>query len=168
VEASFDLHPHPLDWLHIENTFSLVTGKLDQVIEGTKFLPFIPAPRLQTEIRGNFNKIGSNIKNLYVKFELDNTFAQKNIFSAFNTETATPGYTLLNGGVGTDFANKKGQSIFSLFFSATNITDVAYQNHLSRLKYAPENITTGRTGIFNMGRNFSIKINIPLSFNLDK
>jgi len=166
VEASFDVHPHPLDWLHIENTFSLVTGKLNEAIEGTKFLPFIPAPRLQTEIRGNFNTIGSNIKNFYVKVELDNTFAQKNIFSAFNTETATPGYTLLNAGLGTDFVTKKGQSLFSIFFSATNITDVGYQNHLSRLKYAPENLATGRTGIFNMGRNFSVKLTIPLSFKL--
>jgi iron complex outermembrane receptor protein len=49
-----------------------------------------------------------------------------------------------------------------------NITDIAYQNHLSRLKYTAENVVTGRTGVFNMGRNFSIKLNIPLSFSIDK
>ena len=47
---------------------------------------------------------------------------------------------------------------------AINIGDVAYQNHLSRLKYAAENMATGRQGVFNMGRNFSIKLNIPLSW----
>jgi len=39
---------------------------------------------------------------------------------------------------------------------------------LSRLKYAPENLVTGRIGVFNMGRNFTIKFNIPLSFDTKK
>jgi iron complex outermembrane recepter protein len=39
---------------------------------------------------------------------------------------------------------------------------VSYQSHLSRLKYAPENIATGRTGVFNMGRNVSLKLIIGL------
>ena len=51
---------------------------------------------------------------------------------------------------------------------AMNITDVAYQNHLSRLKYTEENVATGRAGVFNMGRNFSIKLNVPLSLSLGK
>jgi iron complex outermembrane receptor protein len=64
--------------------------------------------------------------------------------------------------------NKKGSTLFSISLSALNITDIAYQNHLSRLKYTAENVVTGRTGVFNMGRNFSIKLNIPLSFSIDK
>jgi iron complex outermembrane receptor protein len=47
-----------------------------------------------------------------------------------------------------------------------NLGDVAYQNHLSRLKYAAENLATGRVGVYNMGRNFSIKLNIPFSKKL--
>jgi iron complex outermembrane receptor protein len=43
-----------------------------------------------------------------------------------------------------------------------NITDVAYQHHLNRLKYGPMNEPTGRMGVFNMGRNFSFKVNIPI------
>jgi iron complex outermembrane receptor protein len=42
--------------------------------------------------------------------------------------------------------------------------DEAYQNHLSRLKYAAVNNATGRAGVYNMGRNFSVKVNVPLSF----
>jgi iron complex outermembrane receptor protein len=42
-----------------------------------------------------------------------------------------------------------------------NIADVAYQHHLNRLKYGPMNAATGRMGVFNMGRNYSLKINIP-------
>ncbi|MGG9970402.1 TonB-dependent receptor [Ferruginibacter sp. SUN002] len=167
IEATVDFHPHPLDWLHIENTFSFVTGRLKQSIEGNKFLPFIPAPRLITEFRGNIKKIRNHISNGYVKFEIDNTFKQHNIFKAYNTETATSGYTLLNAGLGADIVSKKGNTFFSVHLIATNITDVAYQNHLSRLKYAAENMSTGRTGVFNMGRNFTIKLNVPLNFSLN-
>ncbi len=168
LEATLDIHPHPLDWLHIQNTFSLVSGKLKESIEGTNNLPFIPAPKLLTELRGDFNKPIGLLKNLYVKFEVENTFRQSNPFTAYNTETTTAAYTILNAGIGTDIVNKKGQQLLNIHFIATNIADVAYQNHLSRLKYAAENLSTGRTGIYNMGRNFSVKLNIPLSIVLKK
>ena len=60
---------------------------------------------------------------------------------------------------------KKGKQLFSISLVAQNITDIAYQNHLSRLKYTDQNILTGRTGVFNMGRNYSLKINLPLQFD---
>ena len=101
------------------------------------------------------------MKNIYAKIELDNTFSQNNIFTAYNTETATNGYTLLNIGLGTDVVNKKGKTILNVAISGLNLADVAYQNHLSRLKYAAENMASGRNGVFNMGKNFSIKVNIP-------
>jgi iron complex outermembrane recepter protein len=168
LEATLDIHPHPLDWLHIQNTFSFVSGKFTEAIEGSKNIPFMPAPKLVTEFRGDFHNHYKFIHNFYVKLELDNTFTQNNIFTAYNTETKTPGYTLLNAGIGADFFNKKEKQLCSISFSALNITDVAYQNHLSRLKYAAENLATGRNGVFNMGRNFSIKLNVPLSFSLSK
>jgi iron complex outermembrane receptor protein len=164
LEAKLDIHPHPLDWLHIENSFSFVSGRFAAALDGSKNIPFIPAPKLVTELRSNFDHLKGAVHNFYVKLELDNTFTQRNIFTAYDTETKTKGYSLLNLGVGADFVNKKEQALFSLSLSALNITDVAYQNHLSRLKYAAENLATGRTGVFNMGRNFSIKLNVPLSF----
>lgn len=166
IELTFDIHPHPLDWLHIENTFSIVSGTLNNPIENSRFLPFMPAPKLLTEFRGDFRKINTTIKNAYIKLEIDNTFKQNQVFTAFQTETETPGYLLLNLGMGSEFYNKKNKQIFALYFTASNLTDVAYQNHLSRLKYAAENLATGRKGVFNMGRNFGIKLNIPLSFKL--
>ncbi|MFT3681675.1 MAG: TonB-dependent receptor [Ferruginibacter sp.] len=166
LEATMDFHPHPWDWLHIQNTFSYVAGSLAKAIEGNKSLPFIPAPKLVTEIRGDFRKTGRNIRNLYIKLELDNTFAQDKVFAAYNTETVTPGYNLLNAGIGADFVSAKGTTLFSVNIFGSNLTDVAYQNHLSRLKYTAENLVTGRMGVFNMGRNFSIKLNVPLSFSI--
>jgi iron complex outermembrane recepter protein len=165
AEMNFDIHPHPLDWLHFENTFSYVRGVLSREQDGSKNLPFIPAARLINELKGNFLKKGKAVRNLYVKVELDNTFAQNDPFTGFNTETSTPSYSLLNAGIGSDIVSH-GKPLFSLFLGANNITDVAYQNHLSRLKYAPENTVTGRMGVYNLGRNFSLKLNVPLSFSL--
>ena len=168
IEASLDIHPHPVDWLHFQNTFSYVAGSLKESIEGSKNLPFIPAPKLLTELRANFKKAGNAFKNIYMKAELDNIFRQNRAFTAFHTETATAGYSLLNAGAGADIVNKKGSILFTVNLAANNITDVAYQNHLSRLKYAAQNLATGRTGVFNMGRNFSFKVNIPLTVALKK
>ncbi|MBC7890334.1 MAG: TonB-dependent receptor [Ferruginibacter sp.] len=167
LEATIDIHPHPLDWLHVQNTFSLVTGRLKEAVASAKFLPFIPAPRLITEFRGDFKKIGTNIRNFYLKFEIDNIFSQDNIFFAYNTETATPAYTLFNAALGAEFVSKNGHPLFNLNFIAGNLGDKAYQNHLSRLKYGAENMATGRMGVFNMGRNFSIKLNIPFTWKVE-
>jgi iron complex outermembrane recepter protein len=166
AEFNLDIHPHPLDWLHIENTFSYVRGILNVEQDGSKNLPFIPAAKLINEVKVDFAKKGKAFKNGFIRVQLDNTFAQNKPFTGFNTETATPGYSLVNAAIGGDIMGKD-KTLFSLFIGANNISDVAYQNHLSRLKYAPENLVTGRTGVFNMGRNFSIKLNIPLNFSIE-
>ena len=93
--------------------------------------------------------------------DIDNFFEQNNIYSAANTETKTPSYTLLNFGIGTDIVRKQ-KTVCSLFIALNNATDKADQSHLSRLKYADENYVTGRTGVNNMGRNISFKIIFPL------
>lgn len=162
-EVKFDLHPHPLDWLHFENSFSMVAGHFSEKLEGTNRLPFIPAPRFQSELRADLAKNGKSLRNVYCKLEMDQVSTQNRIFSAYNTETATKGYTLFNVGTGTEFV-RKGKTLFSVNLSLNNIFDVAYQNHLSRLKYTDVNVVTGRMGVFNMGRNLSIKINVPLVF----
>jgi iron complex outermembrane receptor protein len=162
-ELSFDLHPHPLDWLHFQNKFSFVRGRFSDPISGTDNVPLIPAPRLMSELRADFDKAGKSFANLYVRLEADNNFRQNKPFTAYETETATAAYTLFNAGVGTDVQNRK-KTLFSIHFAVINVTDKAYQNHLSRLKYTEVNELTGRRGVFNMGRNFSVKLNIPFSF----
>ena len=164
VEASIDIHPHPLDWLHFENSFSFVRGQFDNPIDGSKDISLIPAARFTSELKADFKKLNKSIHNFYAKLELDKTFKQNNPFTGFDSETATDGYALLNAGVGADIVNGS-KTLFSVHFGATNITDVAYQNHLSRLKYTAENMATGRMGVFNTGRNFSFKINVPLEFS---
>jgi iron complex outermembrane receptor protein len=164
LEVQLDLHPHPLDWLHFENTFSYVRGTFNEALDGSNNLPQIPAARLNSELRANVKKRGNHLRNLYFLVETNAVFNQDHPFTGYNTETATPGYVLLNSGVGTDVVSKKGATRASLHLSLNNITDVAYQEHLSRLKYTDVNNVTGREGVFNMGRNFSVKLNVPINF----
>ncbi|GGK88955.1 TonB-dependent receptor domain-containing protein [Rufibacter glacialis] len=161
-EFVLDIHPHPLDWLHLENTFSWVRSIQKHVPQDMKYLPFTPAPRLDTELRVSFPKAGTYIRNWYAKAEVENYFAQNKVYSAFGTETPTPGYTLLNLGIGGNLTNAQGKTRLSVYLTANNVLDKAYQSHLSRLKYAPENPATGRTGVYNMGRNISLKVIVPV------
>lgn len=164
LELSLDIHPHPLDWLHFENSFSFVRGRFSAAVDGSRNLPLIPAARLVSELKADFKQAGKHFRNLYAKLELDQTFAQQNPFTGYDTETATPAYALLNAGLGSDITSRKKKTICSLHLAISNLGDVAWQSHLSRLKYTAENLVTGRAGVFNTGRNFSVKLNIPLSF----
>lgn len=167
AEFTLDIHPHPLDWLHFENTFSFVNGRFAKELEGSKNIPFVPAARLLSDVRGDFLSKGKRFRNLFVKLEVEQTFAQQHPFTGYNTETATGSYTLIHAGTGVDIVSGN-KTLLSIYFTGTNLADVAYQNHLNRLKYTAVNNATGRMGVFNMGRNFSFKINIPLSGKLGK
>jgi len=163
AECNLDFHPHPLDGLHIENTLSYVRGNFTTPVNNSNNLPTIPPFRWLSEIKYEFGN-ALNKKNNYVSVQLDHVAAQNNPFTGYNTETSTAGYSLLNIGMGTHILHK-GKQLCSISMVAQNLTDLAYQNHLSRLKYTDENMATGRMGVYNMGRNFSLKLNVPLVFD---
>jgi len=52
--------------------------------------------------------------------------------------------------------------VAELYVTANNLLNRAYQNHLSRLKYLDVNEATGRRGVYNMGRNVTVKLVIPI------
>jgi iron complex outermembrane receptor protein len=160
-EATIDIHPHPLDFLHFENSFGFVIAQQLNATDSTKYLPYTPAPVLRSELRADMEKQWKFLRNGYIKIEAENYFAQSNIYSAMETETKTPGYFLLNFGAGTEIM-RNDKVLCSLNFSINNLADAAYQSHLSRLKYGSPNYVTGRNGVYNMGRNISVKLNIPL------
>lgn len=164
-EFNIDIHPHPLDWLHFENTISYTRAKFSNPVGGSSNIPNIPAARYVAQLRGNFLPQGKTFRNLYVSLISDYTFRQKDAFVGFNTETPTPGYWLVNAAIGTDIVSTKGKTICTIAVSGDNLGDVAYQNHLSRFKYLEVNNATGRQGVFNMGRNFTFKVNFPLYWN---
>jgi len=168
-ELNLDIHPHPLDWLHFENSISVVYALNkggDGIIinDSNKYLPFIPPIHVHSELRANLKKAIKHLSATYFKVEMDYYTAQDRVYLADNTETITPSYTLFNIGMGADVINKNGKTLFSFNLSANNIFDVAYQSHLSRLKYFEPypNNTTGHSGIYNMGRNIGFKIIIPI------
>ena len=166
VEFNMDLHPHPLDWLHFENTFSLTYARFKYAIDGSDNVPNIPAARLISQLKGNLLPHGDVLRNIYLSLESDYTFAQNRAFTGYNTETNTPGFWLVGLSAGADIMHK-GKTLFSLHLSGTNLGDIAYQNHLSRLKYTSVNNATGRMGVFNVGRSFNLKLNIPLEFKFN-
>ena len=161
AEFNIDFHPHPLDWLHIENSVSMIRGQFKDALDGSKNLPGIPSARWLSEIRIELFKKSKLMRNSFINLQLDHVLAQQNPFLGYNTETSTPAYTLLNLGVSSQ-VQRRNKTLFSVSLVGQNITDIAYQHHLNRLKYGPVNEATGRMGVFNMGRNFSFKVNIPI------
>jgi iron complex outermembrane receptor protein len=171
-ELSVDIHP--VKQLHFENSLSSVyalnkgiSSKL--LTDSNKYLPFIPPVHGISELRFNFdNKLHSSLINTFVKVQIAWYAAQNRAYLAYGTETPTPGYTLFNAGFGGGIANKKGKPIVNIYVMGNNLFDVAYFDHLSRLKYflyGPDD-TNPAHGIHNMGRNISFKLDFPLDFSL--
>jgi iron complex outermembrane receptor protein len=161
-EIRIDIHPHPLDWIHFENTFSYVEGFQQNQPDSSRYLPLIPPPRWQSFLRVDIENAGKSINNMFFQIGTDLFFKQDKFYAAYGTETGTPRYILFNLGLGTDITGK-GKTLCSCYVSINNLTDVTYQSHLSRLKYTDMNYSTNRAGIFNMGRNISIKLIIPVN-----
>jgi iron complex outermembrane receptor protein len=80
------------------------------------------------------------------------------------SRAATPGYILFNLGAGGDIVTRSGRTIVRVSMIVNNLLNTTYMDYMSRFKYAPVNYTTGRVGVFNMGRNVSVKLDIPLNF----
>ncbi|TDQ25812.1 TonB-dependent receptor [Tenacibaculum caenipelagi] len=142
-EFGFHLHPHPLDWLHLQSSFETVIGKQSN----GNYLPLIPANALKNTLRTEF----SNNKWLhqgYASVSLHSFFKQDNV-SEF--ETSTPAYNLVNLGVGGDIQISK--YTFTTSLAINNLFDKKYINHLSRLK---------SDNIMNAGRNIVIGIEFTL------
>ena len=162
AEWTMDLHPHPLDWLHVENTFSFVQAIQAAQPDSTRYLPQIPPAKWRTALKIEKSLPHYHLKHAYLKVDLAYYFAQHHFYSAYGTETATPAYTLINAGLGADCQYHK-HTCCSIYLALNNLFNQAYQSHLSRLKYTDINYTSGRMGVFNVGRNFSIKLIVPFA-----
>ena len=118
-------------------------------------MPFTPAPRWTSDLRYDIIRDGRLLNNTFVSLGLECYLRQDNVHTANDTETATPSYTLLNLTAGTDI-RVRGRRIASLYLTGNNLTNRAYQSHLSRLKYADG------PGICNRGRSFGVKLLVPI------
>ncbi len=162
-EVMLNIHPQKMKWLNFQTAFSTVNAVQLNQGDSTKYLPYSPPNKIQSKLKFLLNQNKSTFKNTYCAIGIDNYFEQNKIYYKFGDETLTPGYTLINIGLGTDICYKKN-TVCTIYFTANNITDKAYQNSMSRIKYGDTNNATGRVGVFNMGRNFNFKVIIP--FNL--
>ena len=71
-----------------------------------------------------------------------------------DNETPTPGYSLYDAGIGSSI--NWGSVPLKITINVTNIFDKVYINHLSLLK---------PLGIYDMGRNISLSVNVPFTLN---
>lgn len=154
---------HPTHHLHLGTSFDMVRAVQLHQSGDSRNLPFTPAPRWRTDVKYEFTHDGRVLNNAYVAVGVDYTFKQDHFYAAHGTETATPAYALLNASAGTDIMCR-GRRVATLAIIANNLTDKAYQNHLSRLKMADVNPVTGRRGVYNMGRNITFKLTVPLEW----
>lgn len=142
-EIGLHIHPHPLDWLHLESSFETVTGRR----QNGEALPLIPANNWNNSIRGEFE----------IPKWLSEGFASINVSSTFNQnqvggfETKTSGYTLFNLSLGGKI--KFGKTAVDVNLNANNLLNKTYVAHLSRLK---------NEGIPNIGRNIVFGLNLNI------
>ena len=143
-EAGAHFHPESMKWLSFESTFSLVIGKQSN----GDYLPFIPAHKLNFEIRADKDKILFKQK-AFVSINTSTAFNQNNVGS---DETKTEGYTLVDLSLGGNVKIKN--QLMSVSISANNLFDKKYIDHLSTLK---------EVGMFNPGRNIALNLKIPFA-----
>jgi len=163
-EVSVDVHP--VNALHVENTFSYVRGRQlsspSGDIEGDYNLPMMPAPRWTCNLQYDFPAFAhGHCQRPYVSMGMEYNFRQNHFYDLDDTETATPDYALFNLSAGMDI-HIFGHNCIEMSIVCQNLFDKVYQSHLSRLKYADG------PGISGMGRNICMKVNIPIDIHFDK
>jgi iron complex outermembrane receptor protein len=141
-EAGIHYHPKSIEWLHIETTYSTVTGKQSN----GDYLPFIPAGKLNLNLMVKKEKL-SVFRDTFISLNVSKAFSQDN---PAPDETATDGYMLFDASVGGEF--NIGKQPFMIKLSGTNLFDTKYTDHLSTLK---------EVNLYNPGRNISLSLSVP-------
>jgi len=182
-ELAIHIHPSTLEWAEFDGGLSIVYGSLNNVPDSSKYLPFVPPARITGDVKFPVKKIGSHIRNAYLKFGLLDCFEQKDVYlqyAIYNglstaltpfeykaSTSATKGYALFEAGAGGEILSR-GKTICQLYLICNNLFNTPYMDYMSRFKYYPVNYLAGRVGVFNMGRNLSIKITVPLDFSSEE
>ncbi len=148
-EAGLHIHPVPIEWLHIESTFSAVVGKQNN----GDYLPFVPASKIRLELRAEKQNLAF-LRKAYVSAYTTTALNQN---KPAPDETATSGYTLLDISIGGNI--KMQNQLMSISISANNLSDRKYIDHLSTLK---------EVGLFNPGRNIALHLSIPFGVKKNK
>ena len=163
LEATLSIHPEKLKGFSFDNAFALTYGfnknpiYKDQGING-EYLPFIPPVKLFSSISDKIKTRSKSITSVTPRVEVEVTGSQNRYLNLNETETFTKGYALINIGIATEIAYSS-KNMMQLYLQINNLLNTTYQSNLSRLKYF-EYYTQSpnvRSGIYNMGRNISVK-----------
>jgi iron complex outermembrane receptor protein len=146
-ETGFHVHPHPLDWLHIEASYSNTFGQ-DLHYHN---LPLMPSQKVNASLRTSL-AWKKAIRNFSIYLQYQYSFAQHAI-AAY--ETATADYNLINAGIAFDFQFGKQKILFNA--AVNNVFNAAYYDHLSRYK---------QYQIYTMGRNISLRLSFPFRVSI--
>jgi iron complex outermembrane receptor protein len=159
LEATLSLKPSSIRGLTFNNQLALCYGfNRNKIFEGKKqqgeYLPFIPPARMISNINQEFEVTSTWITAINITAEADINATQNRYLALYDTETKTNGYTLINVGIGASVLKN-----CQFQFQVNNLFDEIYQSNMSRLKYFEyySQSPNGRSGIYNMGRNFCVK-----------
>jgi iron complex outermembrane receptor protein len=169
VSGYLNVHPAGAKWFELDNGFTYIYSHIPNATDSTSHVPYTAAPHLTSEVKIRLNDAHNSIlRGVYFKFGLQHDWAQNNIYSALYTEIPSAQYTIFNAGIGTNFVNPKtGRVICSFYANCTNLTNVAYADHLNLAQYFlayngnPVTVTHQNQGVYNMGRNISFKLIFP-------
>ena len=157
------LDVHPIHSLHIGTALSYVDGRRMHAPQEQRYLPMLPPLRWTFDVKYELTHDARLFNNAYVALGIACHARQNHYLAYADTETPTPGYSLLHAAVGTDIYHHAERRA-TVTLSIDNMLDKVYQSHLSRLKYAPVNTVSGHRGVFNPGRNITLKVIVPVTF----
>jgi iron complex outermembrane receptor protein len=148
-ETGFHFHPHPLDWLHLEGSYSTTFGEQ----AGHHDLPLMPSQKINATVRASFS--GTHIiRQFSACLQEQYSFAQNHV-AAY--ETYTGAYNLVNAGLTFEFQFGKQKVEFNA--AVNNIFNEVYYDHLSRYKTEE---------IYDRGRNFNFRLRLPFRCAINK
>jgi iron complex outermembrane recepter protein len=162
--------PYRLRWLRVSQTAAYTEGRHQNQRLAAKYgdlarhLPLIPPLQCRTDVQIDLPNKLRYVRDVTVDFGMSNFFAQNQVYRVDNTETPTAAYNLVSAGTSIAIKGKDGTTWCNLAIRVDNLFDVVYQSHLNRLKYFEyyRQSPNGRFGIYNPGRNVSIRIDVPI------
>ncbi len=166
-EIWFAIHPEKIKGFRWDNSLSVVYGTnknpdfKDKGIEG-EYLPLIPPLKLMSGIEYEIKPKKGKLISLTPRFDMEFNNVQNRYLGLSGTENFTSSYTLFNVGLSAEIKYNKTNAV-QIILQTSNLFDKAYQSHLNRLKYFEYYRISPNEhyGIYNMGRNISLKIIIP-------
>lgn len=147
-EIALDIHP--LDWLGIHSSYSLIRADITEDNNGIDHPTFTPQDRLTGEIRVQQKELGF-FKNTFASLEVMHFFEQNR---TGQNEANTSAFSLINARIGAT-VNIANQDL-DLFITGNNLANETYFDHLS---------VTKPLGLNMIGRNIMFGLRFPFLFN---